>query len=271
MVTPAKIRLVGIAAFRETRTEGVLTNTQRDEELVVHGVSTDDKLLQVLDFDRDETIRPGQSRTYTFSYVPYDIGEVWMTILYHTNKGSYAQLVTIRAYRNPYYFTPLIETVPFDVPVEYDLVMHNPLETRVDVRSAFTMTPEVELQPSVQKLKGVENTGVDDLLTQVTKWSLLAGERVTICRLRVLIRRDEFLARDDSTSIQGTLALNISSEPHLMRVPFEFTPRRDVVHAVEKLLEFEDMANTRDKRTKHLHIFNAVSYTHLTLPTNREV
>ena len=257
MVTPAKIRLVGIAAFRETRTEGVLTNTQRDEELVVHGVSTDDKLLQVLDFNRDETICPGQSRTYTFSYVPYDIGEVWMTILYHTNKGSYAQLVTIRAYRNPYYFTPLIETVPFDVPVEYDLVMHNPLETRVDVRSAFTMTPEVELQPSVQKLKGMENTDADDLLTQVTKWSLLAGERVTICRLRVLIRRDEFLARDDSTSIQGTLALNISSEPHLMRVPFEFTPRRDVVHAVEKLLEFEDMANTRDKRTKHLHIFNA--------------
>ena len=44
----------------------MLTNAQRDEELVVHGVSTDDKLLQVLDFDRDETIRPGQSRAYTF-------------------------------------------------------------------------------------------------------------------------------------------------------------------------------------------------------------
>ena len=114
----------------------------------------------------------------------------------------------------------------------------------------------VPLIPSLS-LTWVENTGVDDLLTQVTKWSLLAGERVTICRLRVLIHRDEFLARDDRTSIQGTLALNISSEPHLMRVPFEFTPRRDVVYAVEKLLEFEDMANTRDKRTKHLHIFNA--------------
>ena len=256
-LTPAKIKLVGVAAFRETSTQVVLTNALEEEDLVLHAISTDDELLQVLNFNGEETFLAGESRTFTFSYVPRDVGEAWMTIVYHTNQGSFAQLVRIQSFRNPYYFTPLIETVPFDVPVEYDLVMHNPLETRVDVRSMFTVTPEVELKPSVHKLKGVETTDANDMSTQVTRWSLLAGERVTICRLRVLIRRDEFLTRGHRASVQGTLALNISSEPDLMRVPFEFTPRRDVVYAVEKLLEFEDMANARDKRTKHLHIFNA--------------
>jgi len=256
-LTPAKIKLAGVAAFRETSTQVVLTNALEEEDLVLHAISTDDELLQVLNFDGEETFLAGESRTFTFSYVPRDVGEAWMTIVYHTNQGSFVQLVRIQAFRNPYYFTPLVETVPFDVPVEYDLVMHNPLETRVDVRSIFTMTPEVELKPSVHKLKGVETVDADDLSTQVTRWSLLAGERATICRLRVLIRREEFLARGHRASVQGTLALNISSEPDLMRVPFEFTPRRDVVYAVEKLLEFEDMANARDKRTKHLHIFNA--------------
>lgn len=256
-LTPAKIKLVGVSAFRETSTQVVLTNALEKEDLLLHAISTDDEMLQVLNFNGEETFLAGESRTFTFSYVPRDVGETWMTIVYHTNQGSFAQLVRIQSFRNPYYFTPLVETVPFDVPVEYDLVMHNPLETRVDVRSIFTMTPEVELKPSVYKLKGVETTDTNDVSMQVTRWSLLAGERTTICRLRVLIRRDEFLARDHRASVQGTLALNISSEPNLMRVPFEFTPRRDVVYAVEKLLEFEDMANARDKRTKHLHIFNA--------------
>ena len=252
----------GIALFREIET-GVLVENLGTQDVVVDGWSTDSSWWYLNDFEPGERIEPGKKRAYDARFIPQQIGQFRNTLLFNTSAGPLIQLLASTVYRSPYEFTALQESVPFDVPVEYDLVMYNPTAASVAVLSAFTTTPEVTLEPALfeiseESVRSQKVINEADRVSQVGKWDLLPGERAPILRLRVLIRKDEFVGTNDKrASIEGTVVLNITGEPALMRIPFTFTPQRDLIYVVEKHFEFKDLASARDKSTKYLHLFNA--------------
>ena len=260
--TPNVVVSDGVALFRETETAVRLENLGT-EDVVVHGWSTDSSWWYLNDFEPGERIEPGKKRAYDARFNPQQVGQFRNTLLFNTSAGPLVQLLTSTVYRSPYEFTALQESVPFDVPVEYDLVMYNPTAASVAILSAFTTTPEVTLEPALfeiseESVRSQKVINEADRVSQVGKWDLLPGERAPILRLRVLIRKDEFAGTDDKrTSIKGTVVLNITSESALMRIPFTVTPQRDLIYVVEKHFEFKDLASARDKSTKYLHIFNA--------------
>lgn len=263
-VTPKMIVADGVSLFREYSFVSEIVN-EGETELVVHGVSVDNDCWWLTDFVSGETIAAGEKRAYDVRFSPTRVGDFWQTLLFNTSAGLLSQLTPNIVYRSPYEFTALSETVPFDVPVEFDLQVFNPTLQKLTILSAMTTTPEVELepslfsvaQPSVTAKRGFVSED-EDRVIRAARWTLNPGEHSSVIRMRVLIRREEFLAStDDRKAIEGVIALNMTSETSLTRIPFSFTPRRDLVYVVEKHVAFQDLTGARDKSTKFLHVFNA--------------
>ncbi|OUS47930.1 hypothetical protein BE221DRAFT_59646, partial [Ostreococcus tauri] len=242
-VKPKMISSDGVALFREHKYTSEVDNFG-DVDLVVYGVST---------------------RTYDLRFSPNRVGDLWNTLMYNTSVGLVTQLLPSVVYRNPYELTALVETVPFDVPVEFDMKLFNPTPHRLAVNSAFATAPEVEIEPatfsvaepSVTRDRGRVSEDSDTIRT-VARWALTSGERAAILRLRILIRKEEFMTvANERKSIDGYLVLNVTTETSLMRIPFSFTPQRDLIYMVEKHIEFDDVTSARERSTKHLRVFNA--------------
>ena len=264
-VKPRMISSDGVALFREHKYASEVNNFG-DVDLVVYGVSVDGDSWFVMDFVEGETVPSGKTRTYDLRFSPNRVGDLWNTLMYNTSVGLVTQLLPSVVYRNPYELTALVETVPFDVPVEFDMKLFNPTPHRLAVNSAFATAPEVEIEPatfsvaepSVTRDRGRVSEDSDTIRT-VARWALTSGERAAILRLRILIRKEEFMTvANERKSIDGYLVLNVTTETSLMRIPFSFTPQRDLIYMVEKHIEFDDVTSARERSTKYLRVFNAL-------------
>jgi len=262
-LVPHELREVGLSQFREHAFEVAIENTG-SEAIVVNGGSTDSPMWRIADLVPGERIGAGKKRKYELRYNSVGLGNLLSSVVFQTNLGNLLMKMSVTVYRNPYGFTPLTESVPFDVPVEFDLKMFNPLNTPIAIRHAWTTNPDVTLEPALVKISAANerlksNSGTGDQQARALKWNLVPGEETTMLRLKVLIRKDDFKESPTQNSVAGFLVLNITSENFLTRIPFTFMPHKNLIYIVEKHLAFSDLSSARDKDVVHLHVFNSRS------------
>jgi len=257
---PHELRELGLSQFREHVFEVAIENTG-SAAIIVNGWSTDSPMWRIVDTVPGERIGAGQKRTYELRYNSIGLGNLVSSVVFQTNLGNLLMKASVTVYRNPYGFTPLIESVPFDVPVEFDLKMFNPLSQPIAIRHAWTTNPDVTLEPALVKISAANerlksSLRAEDQEALALKWNLVPGEETTMLRLKVLIRKDDFTTQN---TVAGFLVLNITSETFLTRIPYKFMPHKNLVYVVEKHLAFTDLSSARDKDVVHLHVFNSRS------------
>ena len=238
-------------------------------DIEIYGISSGTEEWRVLDFNPGEVIAQGDKRKYTLRYTPVIVGNMMHALIFNTSAGPLVLRTSIIVYRNAYELSALQEEVPFEVPLEYDLVMFNPLARPISISDMWTTTPEVTLAPHTIAVNkdGPFSNIADGYVSSnkntipLTKLRLLPGERAPVARLRATIRKEDCARRattqTEMCTVSGYVALNISSEVGLTSVPFTFRPVRDRIHVVERHLKFDDLKSFKDKRTRYLHVFNA--------------
>ena len=267
-VSPEVIHVQGSAAFREHRFTVTVKNTGGvDVEML--GVSSGTAEWRAHDFVFGEVIEKGSERAYELRYTPMLIGLMMHAIIFNTSAGPLVLRTSVPVYRNAYELSALDEEVPFEVPLEYDLVMFNPLAQALSISEIWTTVPEVTLAPSIIPINdasqfskmAADHLNYSKNTVPLAKLRLLPGERAAVARLRATIRKEDCARRakmpTEMCIVSGYVALNISSEIGLTFVPFKFRPTRDRVHVIERHLKFDDLKSFKDKRTRYLHVFNA--------------